>query len=171
MNEPAKEQCLRKDYPWHIIILRWVILSIIFAWGIYILYSLNQTLSLIYILYCVFGLTLVLPLSRCVYCYYHNRWCNTGWGKIAGYLFSKRNEENYVSKFSFSVLLYPLWLFPLLVGIVQALRERNLISLILLIGYGLLLFLEKLSLKLAACPNCHQKDFCPALPFRKKQAS
>jgi len=169
MNEPNKEQYFCKDYPWYIILLRWVFTSIIFALGIYISYHLNQMLSLVYVIYCVFGLTLVLPLSRCIYCYYHGRWCNTGWGKIAGYLFNKGDEEKYLGKFPFSILLYPFWLLPLLVGALQVLRQRNLVSLALFLGYGLLLFLEKVILKLVACQNCRQRTFCPALPFREKQ--
>ncbi|MCJ7508602.1 MAG: hypothetical protein MUO85_07725 [candidate division Zixibacteria bacterium] len=171
MNEPAQEPFYCKDYPWHIIILRWIILSIIFALGIYIIYQLNQMLAWLYILYSIFGLTLILPLSRCVYCYYHNRWCNTGWGKIAAYLFNKGDEGKYVSKYPYAILLYPLWLFPLLLGMILLVRYRNLISLVLLLAYILLLVIEKLILRFAACVKCHEKAFCPALPFRGNKVS
>ena len=168
MSEIDKKSCLYENYPWYIIILRWIILSTIFILGIYICYQLNQMVAWLYIFYSVFALTLVLPLARCVYCYYHNRWCNFGWGKIAGYLFKKGDEGKYVEKYPFAILLYPLWLFPLLVEITQLIRERNLISLILLVAYVLLLYIEKLILRFVACTNCSQRGFCPALPFRKK---
>jgi hypothetical protein len=169
MHKSAEGSCFCRDYPWYIIILRWIILSIIFALGIYIIYQLSQILAWIYILYSVFGLTLVLPLVRCVHCYYYDRWCNVGWGKMAKYLFKKGNQEEYISKYPFAILLYPLWLFPLLIAIILLLRGRNLVSLISLLAYVLLLIIEKLVLRFVACQNCHQKNFCPALPFREKQ--
>ena len=171
MNEQAPKPYFCEDHPWYVILLRWMILTIIFALGIYILYQLNQMMVWLYILYSVFGLTLVLPLARCVYCYYHNKWCNTGWGKLAAYLFKKGDEEKYVPKYPFAILLYPLWLFPLLVGFVLLLRQRNLFSLMLLLAYVLFLYLEKLILRFVACPHCHQRSFCPALPFREKDVA
>ncbi len=166
MDEQVKSCHPYTDYPWYVIALRWAMLLTTFILGIYLLYQLGPMVAWFYVFYGVLGLTLILPLSRCVYCHYYGKWCNAGWGKVAEQLFRKEDEEKYVNKYAFAILLYPLWLFPLLVGIILLLRGRDLKSLIFLAAYVLLLFAEKMVLKVVACTFCHQKEFCPALPFR-----
>ena len=154
-----------QDYRWYIVLLRWLFLGTAFGLGIYILFHLEDYLAYIYVFYGVICLTLVLPLSRCVYCYYHGRVCDSGFGKIAAYLFPKNDESKYPSKYVYFSLTYPFWLFPGLIGFAQVLRERSLECLILFLAFLLALFLERVFLKIAGCRNCHQRRICPGVPF------
>ena len=156
-----------ENYPKHIIITRWIILLIAFALGIYILLGLNDALAIIYVIYSVIALNLILPLSRCVSCFYHGKVCNTGWGKIAGYLFEKGDESKYVDLYNYAIFLHLLWLVPLLVALLQLVRKRSILALSIFLIYIFILFVEKIILKKMCCKRCHQREFCPALPFRK----
>jgi asparagine N-glycosylation enzyme membrane subunit Stt3 len=165
----AGEFSFCEDFPKSVIIIRWVILLFAFALGIYVLFELHQMLAIVYIVYSVMALTLILTLSRCVNCFYHGRLCNTGWGKIAAYLFKKGDESKYVDRYDYAIFLHLLWLIPLLAAALQAVRRRNILSLAILAAYLFALFVEKIILKKLCCKRCHQKDFCPAVPFRKSE--
>jgi hypothetical protein len=39
--------------------------------------------------------------------------------------------------------------------------------LIVFLAYSLVLWIEKVGLKKLACRKCHQREFCPALPFKR----
>jgi len=155
------------NYPAHIIIIRWTILFLAFALGIYVLLEFHHMLAIVYIVYAFVALTLILPLSRCGSCFYHGRFCNTGWGKIAAYLFKKGDESTYVDHYNYAIFLHLLWLIPLLVALLQLVRKRDVFALSIFVIYVFILFVEKISLKKLCCKRCHQREFCPALPFRK----
>lgn len=156
-----------ESYPKYIIVIRWIILLLAFALGIYILLELHHTLAILYIIYSVIALTLILPLSRCVSCFYYGKFCNTGWGKIAAYLFKKGDEARYVDNYNYVIFLHLLWLIPLLAVFLQLVRGRNIWVLVIFVAYILVLLVEKIVLKKLCCKRCHQREFCPALPFRK----
>jgi uncharacterized membrane protein YccF (DUF307 family) len=167
-SEAEKEDFVFCDtYPLGVIIVRWIILGMAFALGVYILADIKLVLGLIYVVYSLIALTFILPLSRCVSCYYHGKACNTGWGKMAAYLSPKGDESKYVEHYNYAILLHLLWLVPLLASLVQLLRKRDIPALMIFIGYLLILLLDKVSLKKLACTRCHQREFCPAVPFRK----
>jgi hypothetical protein len=154
-------------YPKGVIIFRWIILALAFALGIYILADILPMLGMIYAVCSLFALTLILPLSRCVYCHYHGKLCNTGWGKIAAYLYAKGDESLYVERYNYAILLHLLWIVPLLAFFFQLIRNKELRYLVVLLIYLIILWMEKVVLKKLACRRCHQREFCPALPFRK----
>jgi hypothetical protein len=178
-NQAEKENFIFRDtYPKHVIIIRWIILILAFALGIYILSGIKDWLGVVYVIYSLIALTLILPLSRCVSCFYHGKLCNTGWGKVAAYLFpkgmnhvvdTKADEYKYIEHYNYAILLHLLWLIPLLGSFFQLLRKRSMIVLILFLVYLFILLLEKIVLKKLACKRCHQREFCPALPFRKER--
>ncbi len=165
----AGEFSFCEDFPKSIIIIRWIILLFAFALGVYVLLRLHYMLAIVYIVYSMIALTLILPLSRCVNCFYHGRFCNTGWGKIAAYLFRKGDESKYVDRYDYAIFLHLLWLIPLLAAALKAVRRRNILALAIFAAYLLTLFVEKIILKKLCCRRCHQRDFCPALPFRKPE--
>ena len=169
MEQMSQEQSLRycDSYPRPVIIIRWIILGMAFVLGLYILWGIKEVLGLAYIIYSLVALTMILPLSRCVSCFYHGRSCNTGWGKVAAYLFPKGDESKYVDNYSYSIFLHLLWIIPLLGGFLQLARRKNLPALSVLAGYAFLLLVEKIVLKKLTCARCRQREFCPALPFRK----
>jgi hypothetical protein len=171
MEEQRKDKpeiCF-SEYPKRIILGRLLLLLVIFGSGIYIFYQLRAELSYIYIFYSFLAISLVLPLSRCIFCSYHGKYCNTGWGKVAGYLFPKRDEDKFSSGYDYMLFIYPVWVFPLLGTLVQLVRLRNFFWLIFSGAYILVLFLEKVYLKNSACRFCFQKMICPGVPFNSKK--
>jgi hypothetical protein len=115
----------------------------------------------------LYALTLVLPLSRCVNCFYYGRACNTGWGKVAAYLYAKGDESKYAEHYGYAIFLHLLWVVPLLASFLKLIMGKSLFFLIFVLVYALVLWIEKVGLKKLACRRCHQRDFCPALPFKK----
>jgi hypothetical protein len=165
----AGEFSFCESYPKSVIVVRWIILLLAFALGIYALLKLHYMLAILYIIYSIMALTLVLPLSRCVSCFYHGKLCNTGWGKTAAYLFKKGDESKYVYHYNYAIFLHLLWLVPLLAALLQVVRKRDFFALSVLGIYVFVLFMEKLTLKRLCCKRCHQRNFCPAVPFRKAE--
>ena len=166
-NDKAFEPTFCENYPKHIIAIRWIILLTTFGLGTYILCDLHYALAIVYIIYSVIALILILPLSRCVNCFYHGKLCNTGWGRVAFYLFKKGDESKYVEHYNYAIFLHLLWLVPLLAALLQLVRKRDVLVLSILVIYLFILFIEKIVLKKLCCKKCHQKESCPALPFRK----
>jgi len=166
-----KSEVCFPEYPKAFILGRLILLVVIFGSGVYIFYQLKTELSFIYVFYSLLALSLVLPLSRCVFCSYHGKLCNVGWGKVAGYLFPKRSEDNFTSGYDYMLFIYPIWLFPLLGGLVQLARFRSLFWLVFSLGYILILILEKAYLKNSGCRFCSQRKICPGVPFKSKEIS
>ena len=169
MNQEAEKENFTfcHTYPKYVIIIRWIILAVAFALGIYILSDIKEILGIVYVLYSLIALTLILPLARCVSCFYHGKACNTAWGKVAAYLFPKGDESKFVHHYNYAIFLHLLWLIPLLASFFQLLRKRDLLALIIFFSYLFILLMEKIILKKLACSRCHQREFCPAVPFRK----
>jgi hypothetical protein len=165
--EEPKDLAFCHSYPKSVIVIRWIILGGAFALGIYILTSIKEVLGLAYVIYSLVVLTLILPLSRCTSCFYHGKACNTAWGKVAAYLFPKGDESEFVDHYDYSIFIHLLWIIPLLASLFQLARERSLPALIIFLAYVFVLLLEKIALKRLACSRCHQREFCPAVPFRR----
>jgi hypothetical protein len=173
MEEERKDKpeiCF-SEYPKRFILGRLLFLLVIFSSGVYVFYQLKAELSFVYIFYCLLAISLVLPLSRCVFCSYYGKYCNTGWGKVARYLFPKRDEDKFSSGYDYMLFIYPVWVFPLLGTLVQLVRSRNLFWLIFSGAYIFVLFLEKVYLKNSACRFCSQKMICPGVPFNSKKTN
>ncbi|MCK4403991.1 MAG: hypothetical protein KAW02_02770 [candidate division Zixibacteria bacterium] len=154
-------------YPKYVIIIRWIILAAAFALGIYILSDIKEALGVIYVVYSLIALTLILPLSRCVNCFYHGKACNTAWGKVAAYLFRKGDESKFIYRYNYAILLHLLWLIPLFASFLQLLRKKEMPTLVIFLSYLFILLMERVTLKKFACTRCHQREFCPAVPFKK----
>jgi len=172
MNDQANPQqnlAFCDSYPKSVIVIRWIILVAAFALGIYILTNIKQLLGLAYIIYSLVVLTLILPLSRCSSCFYHGKACNTGWGKVAAYLFPKGDESKFVRHYDYAIFIHLLWIIPLLASLFQLVRLRNLLALVVFGLYLFILLIEKITLKKLACSRCRQREFCPAVPFRKAE--
>ena len=165
--EEPKDFAFCHSYPKFVIIIRWIILGGAFALGIYILTSINQLLGLAYVIYSLVVLTLILPLSRCSSCFYHGKACNTGWGKVAAYLFPKGDESKFVRHYDYAIFIHLLWIIPLLTSFFQLVLARNLLALVVFGVYLFVLLLEKITLKKLACSRCRHREFCPAVPFRR----
>ncbi|MDH4223176.1 MAG: hypothetical protein OEV55_06495 [candidate division Zixibacteria bacterium] len=168
-EKKSKLEVCFSEYPRSIILGRLFLLILIFSSGIFVFYQLKIELSYLYIFYSLLSISLILPLSRCVHCTYHGKYCNIGWGKVAGFLFPRKEEDNFTSGYDYMLFIYPIWFLPLLASLLQLSRFRNLFWLAFSCIYIILLLIEKVYLKNLCCKFCSQKKTCPGVPLNSKK--
>jgi hypothetical protein len=116
-----------------------------------------------YFLYGIAG-ALWIMLFVCPYCsYYNTRSCPCGYGHIATRLSEKKTRECFTEKFKKHIpVIVPLWLIPVLAGVLVIVSRFSWLLLSLLIVFGLeaFVFLPLVSKK-HGCKECPQKDICP----------
>ena len=117
----------------------------------------------LYIIYSIVG-ALWIIIFVCPYCqYYDTRACPCGYGQIAVKLRAKNNENRFMEKFNKHIpVIVPLWIIPLLAGIIFLVIDFNPLMLLLIIifGFNSFVILPLLSRKYG-CAHCPQKDDCP----------
>jgi hypothetical protein len=148
-------------YPLWIVGVRWFLFLLFLAVSTFTVYLVKEQFAYLYVIYVVLCLSLVLPLSKCVNCQYYGKRCQSGWGKVAGYLFKKGDEEKFNQSFKYIILLYPIWLFPLIFALIQLLRKRTIFELKLFLLLILILFLERASKRVLGCRVCSMRKTCP----------
>jgi hypothetical protein len=120
-------------------------------------------LSLIYLAYCMIG-ALWIIIFVCPYCHYFDtRLCPCGYGKIAARFREKSTVNQFPSKFKKHIpVIVPLWIIPLIEGIVFLIRDYSfsLLLLILLFFINSFIVLPLLA-RLYGCGHCPQKNDCP----------
>jgi hypothetical protein len=139
--------------------------------AVYIIFELYSIFAYFYASYLAIAITIILPLARCTRCFYYGKVCHICWGKVASFLYPKGREELFKENFKYSVFLYPVWMIPLLIGLVQLARLRSLKALLIFVIYLAILFISRRFLQWhAGCKRCHQRLFCPgAASFRRKK--
>jgi hypothetical protein len=152
-------------YPWWKILPRWLFGIIEIGLSIYFVIRMNQNLGLFYAAWWAVSLFVVLPLVRCCHCHYFGKRCNTGWGLLAGFAFSKGESKYFQSGYGLTLLLWPLRFLPIALGL------RDLLGAIdgglqpnpngLFGIYILAIILHRWFYRAANCPACHQQGNCP----------
>jgi len=139
--------------------------------AVYIIFGFYNILAYFYASYLAIAVTIILPLARCTRCYYYGKVCHISWGKATSFLYPKGKEELFGENFKYSVFLYPVWMIPLLVGLLQLVRLRDLQALLIFAIYLMILFISRRFLQWhAGCKQCHQRLFCPGVgSFRRKR--
>lgn len=139
--------------------------------AVYIIFGLYNIFAYLFASYLALAATVLLPLARCTRCHYYGRRCHIGWGRVASLLYPKGEEELFKDNFKYSVFLYPVWIVPLLVGLLQLARQRTLDALLVFLIYLVVLYSSRRLLQWhAGCKGCHQRLFCPgAGSFRRKR--
>lgn len=139
--------------------------------AVYIIFDFYNIFAYLYASYLAIAITIILPLARCTRCYYYGKVCHICWGKVASFLYPKGKEELFRENFKYSVFLHPVWIIPLLLGLVQMARLRDLRTLLIFAIYLIVLFISRRFLQWrAGCRWCHQRLFCPgAGSFRRKK--
>jgi hypothetical protein len=139
--------------------------------AVYIIFGLYSIFAYFYASYLAIAITIILPLARCIRCFYYGKVCHICGGKAASFLYPKGREELFKENFKYSVFLYPVWMIPLLAGLVQLVRLRGLQALLIFVIYLAILFISRRFLQWhAGCKRCHQRLFCPgAASFRRKK--
>ncbi len=100
----------------------------------------------------------------CPYChFYGTRACPCGYGQISSKLVPKRAENAFTRQFRKHIpVIVPLWLIPVVAGIVFYLGDRSQLILLLLIVFAVDAFvLLPLVSRLYGCGHCPQKTDCP----------
>jgi len=117
----------------------------------------------IFIFYGIVGAFWII-LFVCPYCHYYNtRSCPCGYGKIAAKLRKKSSEENFTEKFKKHIpIIIPLWIIPVIEGIILLSFDFNRLLLILIIAFIInsYIFLPLLA-RIYGCGHCPQKNNCP----------
>ena len=121
--------------------------------------------------YLIYGLigALWIMIFVCPYCQYFNtNFCPCGYGKIAAKFREKSPEDMFSEKFKKHItVIIPLWIIPLIEGMIFLLLNYNLTLLILVIAFTLNSFIIlPLLARIYGCGHCPQKNDCPWM-FKK----
>ncbi len=123
-------------------------------------------ISIIYALFIFSMLVFILRKFVCTSCYYYGKNCNTGWGKLASFLF-KKDSKTYKSGFIMALLTWGSGLlFPAVIMIITLLISYSkslLVTLIIFIIFGLIttIFHAK------SCRRCKRKFTCSGSMAKK----
>ena len=119
--------------------------------------------SLIYIGYCAIGAIWIM-IFVCPFCHYFNtNFCPCGYGQIAAKFREKSPEHKFSEKFKKHIpVIIPLWIIPLIEGLIFLIRDYNLTLLILVIAFAINSFvILPLLARIYGCGHCPQKNDCP----------
>ena len=108
--------------------------------------------------------TFCIILFVCPYChYYGTRACPCGYGQIAAKFRKKRGENQFAEKFKKLIpVIVPLWIIPLISGIIFLSTEFDFLMLILTIVFVINAYIIlPLVARIYGCGHCPQKNDCP----------
>jgi len=118
-------------------------------------------LGLIYLGYCWSSVVLYMALV-CPYCYHHEaRTCPAGYHHISKRFFSPRKGGDFGTQFKYTVVMYPGWALPPVLGVYLLITEFSwnifvIVSLFCLVGFWIL---PKTSNRY--CKTCENAENCP----------
>jgi len=124
---------------------------------------LGITLSFLYIAYIIVGAIWIMVFV-CPYCqYFDTHLCPCGYGSISARFREKHPETRFSDKFKKHIpFIVPLWLIPLIEGIVYLFVDFNLPLLILVIAFIVNSYvILPLLARIYGCGHCPQKNDCP----------
>jgi hypothetical protein len=124
---------------------------------------LGITLSVLYLAYTIFG-AICIMLFVCPYCqYFDTDFCPCGYGRISARFREKNPETMFSEKFKKHIpVIVPLWIIPLIEGVVYLFLGFNLTILILVIVFVINSYIIlPLLARIYGCGHCPQKDDCP----------
>ena len=143
----------------------WIALGTIASW------FLAPLAAWIYLAVAIVMVYIVMRKLVCTNCYYYDKWCGTGWGKLAALLFQQGNIDDFGT--SVGVKLAPLTygllsLIPLIliiISMVQAFTVPKLVVLLLLLAVSAYsgFFSRK-----KGCANCKMRLICPGCAVKNE---
>jgi hypothetical protein len=122
-----------------------------------------------YFAYCVAG-TIWIIFFVCPHCqYYATRSCPCGYGQIAARLVARKSENQFARQFRRHIpVIVPLWIVPVVAGIVFYRRGHSGVMLALLAVFAVDAFVVlPLMSRLYGCGHCPQKADCPWMLNKK----
>ena len=153
-----------EEYPKTSIVLFNLMMSLWIAMGTIACWFLYPLVAWIYLAFAIIMVGVVLRKLVCTNCYYYDKWCATGWGKLAALFFKKGNVEEFDK--SVGIKLAPLTygllslvaIICIVISIVQEFTVPKVVVLILLL---LVSFYSGSIGRRRACANCRMKSVCP----------
>jgi hypothetical protein len=125
--------------------------------------TINWVLAGSYVFYGIAG-ALWIIIFVCPYChYYDTRACPCGYGQISSKLRKVRDQSRFNEKFKKHIpVIVPLWIIPVIVGIIFLFHNFSVFLLLLLVIFGIDAFVVlPLVSRKYGCAHCPQKDACP----------
>ena len=114
----------------------------------------------VYSLVCMY---LLIPRLVCTSCSSYGRTCHSGQGRIASLLFSPRDPAGFTARFRYMRLAAPVFLAPLLAGLVLLFLRFSPGLAVATVLFGMLaLGVTRLITTRLGCPRCQQRHVCPA---------
>jgi hypothetical protein len=124
----------------------------------------------IFVLYGIIG-ALWIIVFICPYCHYFDtKACPCGYGQFAAKFRDKKSESKFPEKFKRHIpVIVPLWIIPIIAGILFLSSDFNYLMLILLIIFIINSFvILPLLARLYGCGHCPQKNDCPWMTKEKE---
>lgn len=170
MEKGIFEQGL-EEYPKAGMVLGNLVMILWIASGTIACWFLHPLAAWIYLALAVITVGIVLRKLVCTNCYYYDKWCGTGWGKLAALLFKQGSIEKFDT--SIGVKLAPLTyglltLVPLVLIIISMVQGFTIPKLVVLL---LLLLVSVYSGALSrkkGCANCRMRLICPGCAVKNK---
>lgn len=165
-NQSTKELYVKglESYPASTVILENALMFIWLLTGSYLCYTISEIFGWAYLGFSFSMVFVVMRIVVCRNCYYHGKVCHTGWGKLSA-LYAKQGE---ITRFGcgFSGKLIPvfygsIFLIPLVLGILNAVPNFNLIDFSVLFLFATSAVLSSFTLRKKSCSVCKMKNICP----------
>lgn len=153
-----------ENYSFRMIFISLVISLVVYLVGTVLTLLFNEYIAMFFIILIFANLLLSLKL-RCSYCYYYDKWCYTGFGKLASKVFRKgpvKEFQNPKNIFPIALLSMIILLIPLVSGIIVFIFTFELVVLFVIIFYLLISLIPNFVIKRRTCKSCKQRLIsCP----------
>ena len=158
----SRPACLA-HYPWRVPLLENAVWVAVYLLGAAILGQVHPAAAGAYLVYSLVCMYLVLPRLVCTSCSYYGQTCHSGQGRIASWLFASRPQTGFGAAFRHMRLAAPVFLVPLLSGIVLLVLRFSLALAVSTVLFGVLaLGVTRFITTRLGCPSCQQRHVCPA---------
>jgi len=156
------------SYPWTTPFLENLVWFAVFALGGFLFAQFSIWAAAAYVAYSVNCMYVLMPMLVCTHCSYYGRTCHSGQGRIAGFLFSRAEPAPFAQSFKYARLAAPVFLAPLVAGVILSALHFTWARVGLTVGFGALALGATRAITCGlGCPHCGQRSVCPA--FQKAQ--
>jgi hypothetical protein len=151
------------DYPWTTPLLENGVWLAVFALGSTIFSVASGWAAAAYLGYSLACMYLFLPWGLCTRCSYYGRTCHSGQGRISGLLFARGDPAEFSSRFKLARFAAPVFLAPLVAGVVLCAVHFTWWRLGSTLAFGVLALGATRAVTCGlGCPHCDQRAVCPA---------
>lgn len=155
---------LVENYPVKFIVLSVSLTLITYFLGTLLIFLLNIYVALIFILVLASNVIFTLKF-RCSFCYYYDKWCYTGFGKLASLIFTRGPSEEFNNPKNLPPVLFTnllVLLVPIFSALLSLFLTFDLVVLGLLVLYLFVSTVPNFIIKPMMCKICKQHTLnCP----------